>query len=45
MTRKGNVHDNAALESWNSTFKIECGERFVTNAAAEEEVFDYIEVF
>ena len=31
--------------SWNSTFKIECGERFPTNAAAEEAVFDYIEVF
>jgi transposase InsO family protein len=45
MSRKGNVHDNAAMESWNSTFKIECGERFVTNAVAEEEVFDFIEVF
>ena len=33
------------MVSWNSTFKIECGERFPTNAAAEEAVFDYIEVF
>jgi putative transposase len=45
MSRKGNVFDNAAMESWNSTFKVECGERFATNAAAEEAVFDYIEVF
>ena len=45
MSRKGNVFDNTAMESWNSTFKIECGERFPTNAAAEEAVFDDIEVF
>jgi transposase InsO family protein len=45
MSRKGNVFDNAAMEAWNSTFKIECGERFETNALAEEAVFDYIEVF
>jgi transposase InsO family protein len=45
MSRRGNVHDNAAMEAWNSTFKFECGERFETNAAAEEEVFDYIEGF
>jgi len=34
MSRRGNVHDNAAMESWNSTFKIECGEKFATNAVA-----------
>jgi transposase InsO family protein len=45
MSRRGNVHDNAAMESWNSTFKFECGERFDTNVIAEEEVFDYIETF
>jgi transposase InsO family protein len=45
MSRKGNVFDNAAMESWNSTFKIECGERFESNGTAEEEVFDYIEGF
>jgi len=45
MSRKGNVFDNAAMESWNSTFKIECGEKFETNTTAEQEVFDYIEGF
>jgi putative transposase len=33
------------MEAWNSTFKFECGERFETNVAAHEEVFDYIEGF
>ena len=35
----------AAMESWNSTFKVECGERFATNDVAHREVFDYVEVF
>jgi len=33
------------MESWNSTFKFECGERFDTNEIAEAKTFDYIEVF
>jgi transposase InsO family protein len=45
MSRKGEVLDNAAMESWNSTFKIECGERFDTNEIAGAQTFDYIEVF
>jgi len=45
MSRRGDVLDNAAMESWNSTFKAECGERFDTNEVAEAETFDYIEVF
>ncbi len=45
MSRKGEVLDNAAMESWNSTFKAECGERFASNDVAHREVFDYIEVF
>jgi len=45
MSRRGNVHDNAAMESWNSTFKFECGERFETNEIASAKTFDYIEVF
>lgn len=45
MSRRGNVHDNAAMESWNSTFKFECGERFETNEIASTKTFDYIEMF
>jgi len=45
MSRRGNPYDNAVMESWNSTFKMECGERFLTNDLASVETFDYIEVF
>ena len=45
MSRRGNPHDNAVMESWNSTFKMECGERFLNNDVARSETFDYIEVF
>jgi len=33
------------MESWNSAFKFECGERFDDNEIAEAKTFDYIEVF
>ena len=45
MSRRGNVHDNAVAEAFNSTFKTECGERFETNEIASAKTFDYIEVF
>ena len=45
MSRRGNVYDNAAMESWFSTLKSELGERFETHGAAKEQLFDYIEVF
>ncbi len=45
MSRRGNCYDNAAMESWFSTLKSELGERFESNAAAKEQLFDYIEVF
>jgi transposase InsO family protein len=45
MSRRGNCHDNAAMESWFSTFKSELGERFESYAAAKKKAFDYIEVF
>lgn len=45
MSRRDNCLDNAAMESWNSSLKSELGERFESNAAAKEELFDYIEVF
>jgi putative transposase len=45
MSRTGNCLDNAAMESWNSTFKSECGEDFESYAEAKAKAFDYIEVF
>jgi transposase InsO family protein len=45
MSRRGNCYDNAAMESWNSTLKSELGERFESNGVAEDQLFDYIEVF
>ena len=45
MSRRGNCHDNAAMESWFSTYKFELGERFDSYADAKEKAFDYIEIF
>ncbi len=45
MSRRGNVYDNAAMESWFSTLKSELGEHFESHGAAKEQLFDYIEVF
>jgi putative transposase len=45
MSRRGNCHDNAAMESWNSTLKSELGESFEGPADAQAKLFDYIEVF
>ena len=47
MSRKGDCYDNAAMESWNHSFKVEAihGERFDTRAQAKAHVFDYIDVY
>jgi transposase InsO family protein len=47
MSAKGNCYDNAAMESWNHSLKVEAvhGERFATRARAKSQVFDYIEVY
>ncbi len=45
MSRRGNCLDNAVMESWNSTFKVELGEWFESSADAKAKLFDYIEVF
>ena len=45
MSRRGNCHDNAAMESWFSTVKFELGETFESIGRAKEQLFDYIEVF
>ena len=45
MSRKGNVFDNAVMEAWNSTLKVELGEWFETKSAARAQLFEYIEAF
>lgn len=45
MSRRGNCHDNAAMESWNATLTCELGEFFENAAHADRKLFDYIEVF
>lgn len=47
MSKKGDCYDNAAMESWNHSLKVEAihGEHFATRQAAKDHVFDYIEVY
>jgi len=47
MSRKGNCWDNAAMESFFHTLKVECinHENFKTRDEAKKVIFDYIEVF
>jgi transposase InsO family protein len=47
MSRKGNCWDNAPMESFFRTLKVECVYRytFETREQAKRSIFDYIEVF
>jgi len=47
MSKKGDCFDNAAMESWNHSFKVESihGEKLNTRQEAKNHVFDYIEVY
>jgi transposase InsO family protein len=47
MSKKGDCFDNAAMESWNGSLKVEAihGERFRTRSEAKDHVFDYIDVY
>jgi putative transposase len=47
MSKRGDCFDNAAMESWNHSFKVEAihGEKLRTRDDAKREVFDYIEVY
>ena len=42
MSRRGNGHDNAAMESWFATMTFGLGDRFETRAAAKAKLFDYV---
>ncbi len=47
MSKKGDCYDNAAMESWNHSLKVEAihGERFITRQVAKDHVFEYVEVY
>jgi putative transposase len=45
MSRRGNCHDNAVMESCFSTIKAELADRFDSCSQAKRELFEYIEVF
>lgn len=47
MSKRGDCYDNAAMESWNHSFKVEAihGEKFATRAVAKNHVFEYIEIY
>jgi putative transposase len=45
MSRRGNCHDNAVMESFFSSLKTETADRFASCGEAKMELFDYIEVF
>lgn len=47
MSRRGNCYDNAPMESFFRSLKVEClfGRRFATRADARGAIFRYIEVF
>jgi len=47
MSKRGDCYDNAAMESWNHSLKVEAihGERFDTREQAKEHVFEYIEIY
>lgn len=47
MSKRGDCFDNAAMESWNHSLKVEAihGEQFKTRGEAKNHVFDYIDVY
>lgn len=47
MSKRGDCFDNAAMESWNHSFKVEAvhGEKLMTRELTKNHVFDYIDVY
>lgn len=45
MSRSGDVYDNAVMEAFFSTVKMELGDRFENADDAQRKLFEYLEVF
>jgi len=47
MSKRGDCYDNAAMESWNGSFKVEAihGEALMTRELTKNHVFEYIDVY
>jgi len=47
MSKRGDCYDNAAMESWNHSLKVEAihGEKFATRTEAKNHIFEYIEIY
>lgn len=45
MSRRGDCYDNAVIESFFKTVKVELADRFPSYGEAKMALFDYIEVF
>ena len=47
MSKKSDCYDNAAMERWNHSLKVEAihGEKFLTRAEAKQQVLEYFEVY
>ena len=47
MSKRGDCYDNACMESWNHSLKVEAihGEKFSTRAAVKNHVFEYIDIY
>jgi len=47
MSKRGDCYDNASMESWNHSLKVEAihGEVFTTRDEAKNHVFEYIDIY
>jgi putative transposase len=47
MSKRGDCYDNAAMESWNHSLKVEAihGEKLLARDQAKNHMFDYIDVY
>lgn len=47
MSKRRDCYDNASMESWNHSFKVEAihREKFVSRAEVKRQIFEYIEIY